>query len=109
MRIDFTQFGADPPESSKTSRVGQNAGAGSGAGSTAGAGSSGVSSDGAGLDPTRFSFDQTRVASLASQVLAQPEVRGARVRELQLAVSNGEYSVPPGKVADAIVSELGAA
>lgn len=66
-------------------------------------------SSSSGLDQTRFSFDQTRVQSLAAHVLAQPEIREAKVKSLQQAIGNGEYSVPAKQVADALVSELGAA
>jgi flagellar biosynthesis anti-sigma factor FlgM len=61
------------------------------------------------VDQTRFSFDQTRVQSLEAHVLAQPEIREAKVRSLQQAIGNGEYSVPASQVADALVSELGGA
>ena len=64
-----------------------------------------------GLEPpepgkTRFSFDQTRVQSLEAQVLAQPEIRAAKVQSLQQAIGNGNYSVPASQVADAMVGEL---
>ena len=63
----------------------------------------------AGVDQTRFSFDQARVQSLESQVLAQPEIRQAKVQSLQQAIGNGEYSVPAGQIAQALVSELAGA
>lgn len=96
MKVDFTNFGLEPPDSSKTSRAGQAGSAAIGASRTEG------------LDQTRFSFDQARVQSLAAQVLAQPEVREAKVRALQLAIGNGEYSVRVGQVADALIRELSA-
>jgi flagellar biosynthesis anti-sigma factor FlgM len=46
------------------------------------------------------------VQSLGAQVLAQPEIRGAKVEALQEAIGKGEYSVPPSQVADALVSDL---
>jgi flagellar biosynthesis anti-sigma factor FlgM len=95
MRVDFTTFGLEPPEKGKTGRAGQTEAAGTGASSTSG------------VDQTRFSFDQTRVQSLEAHVLAQPEIREAKVRSLQQAIGNGEYSVPASRVADALVSELG--
>ena len=61
-----------------------------------------------GRDQTRFSFDQTRVQSLEAQVLAQPEIRQAKVQSLQQAIGNGEYSVSAGQIADAMASDLGA-
>lgn len=97
MRVDFTTFGLEPPERGKTGRAGQTEAVGTGASSSSG------------LDQTRFSFDQTRVQSLAAHVLAQPEIREAKVKSLQQAIGNGEYSVPASQIADALVSELGAA
>ena len=96
MKVDLTSFGVEPPERGTTGRTGQTGAAGTGARSAAG------------VDQTRFSFDQTRVQSLAVQVLAQPEIREAKVQALQQAIGNGEYSVPPSQIADALVSEYGA-
>lgn len=59
-----------------------------------------------GLDQARFSFDQARVQSLEAQVLAQPEIREAKVQSLRQAIGNGEYSVSAGQIADAMVSEF---
>jgi flagellar biosynthesis anti-sigma factor FlgM len=94
MRVDFTTLGLEPPEKGKTGRAGQAEAAATGASSTSGP------------DRTRFSFDQTRVQSLESHVLAQPEIREAKVQSLQQAIGKGEYSVPASRVADALVSEL---
>jgi flagellar biosynthesis anti-sigma factor FlgM len=101
MRVDFTTSGLEPPEKGTTGRVGHTDPAGTGQGS----GTSSIS----GLDQTRFSFDQTRVQSLEAHVLAQPEIREAKVQSLQQAIGNGEYSVPVSQVADALISELGGA
>ncbi|MFZ0798285.1 MAG: flagellar biosynthesis anti-sigma factor FlgM [Terriglobales bacterium] len=110
MRVDLTTFGVEPPDKGKTGRTGQTGGPVSGAtSSTTGGAPSNASSGTSGLDQARFSFDQTRVQSLKAQVLAQPEIREAKVRSLRQAIGNGEYSVPAGQVADAMVSELGAA
>ncbi|HKM86291.1 MAG TPA: flagellar biosynthesis anti-sigma factor FlgM [Terriglobales bacterium] len=98
MRVDFTTFGVEPPDKSKTGRAGPTGESGNGATSST-----------SGLDQTRFSFDQTRMQSLEAQVLAQPEIREAKVQSLQQAIGNGEYSVPASRVADAMVSELGSA
>jgi len=108
MRVDFTTFGVEPPENSKPGRAGQ---AGNGttaaADNAASTAASGNASSGApGLDQIRFSFDQARVQSLQAQVLAQPEIREAKVQSLQQAIDNGEYSVPASHVADALVSDL---
>ena len=106
MRVDFTTFGAEPPEPGKTGRAGQSGTAGTGVSGSSGSGVSESSNDISSMDQTRFSFDQTRVQSLEIQVLAQPEIRDARVQALQQAIGNGEYSVPPSQVADAMVSDL---
>jgi flagellar biosynthesis anti-sigma factor FlgM len=95
MRIDLTTSGVEPPEQSKMSRAAQSGAAGTGANSTSG------------VDETHFSSDQTRLQSLEAQVLAQPEIRQAKVEALQEAIGNGEYSVPASQVADAMVSEWG--
>jgi len=106
MRVDFTNFGVEPPDKSKTSRTETAADSGSGASSAT---SSTVAGSATGLDQTRFSFDQTRVQSLQSQVLAQPEIREAKVKSLRQAIDNGEYSIPASRVAEALASELSGA
>ncbi len=109
MRVDFATFGVEPPENSKPGRAGQAGngptGAADNAASTAVSGN--TSSSAPGIDQTRFSFDQARVQSLQTQVLAQPEIREAKVQSLRQAIDNGEYSVPASHVADALVSDLG--
>jgi len=95
MRIDLTTFGVEPPANGQTGRAGANGASESAAGGTAAA------------DPTRFSFDQTRVRSLENLVLAQPEVRAARVQSLQQAIRDGQYSIAPGEVAGALLKDLG--
>jgi flagellar biosynthesis anti-sigma factor FlgM len=103
MRVDFTTSGVEPPEKGATGRAGHAEA--SGTATEAGAEASSIS----GGDQTRFSFDQTRVQSLEAHVLAQPEIREAKVQSLQQAIGNGEYSVPASQVADALVSEFGGA
>ena len=103
MRVDFTTSGLEPPEKSTTGRAGNAEHVGTGGG--AGTGASSIS----GVDQARFSFDQTRVQSLEAHVLAQPEIREAKVQPLQQAIGKGEYSVPASLVADALVTELGGA
>jgi flagellar biosynthesis anti-sigma factor FlgM len=61
------------------------------------------------VDQTQFSFDQARVQTLATQVLAQPDVREAKVQSLQQAIGNGEYSVSPAVIAEALAAEFGGA
>lgn len=99
MRVDLTTFGVEPPDSGKPSRAGQTGASGStsAAGSTSGSAS--------GYDQTRFSFDQVRVRSLKAQVLAQPEIRAAKVGPLEQAIGKGEYSLPAGRIADALIRE----
>jgi flagellar biosynthesis anti-sigma factor FlgM len=101
MRIDFTTLGVEPPDSGKPGRAGQT-----GAPATAASSYSGSADNTTGLDETRFSFDQTRVQSLKTQVLAQPEIRQSKVQSLQQAIGNGEYSVSPGQIADALIREV---
>jgi flagellar biosynthesis anti-sigma factor FlgM len=48
------------------------------------------------------------VQSLEAQVLAQPEIRQAKVQSLQQAIASGEYSVSAGQIAAAMASDLGA-
>jgi flagellar biosynthesis anti-sigma factor FlgM len=47
------------------------------------------------------------VQSLQAQVLAQPEIREAKVRALRQSVNDGQYPVSAGEVAGAIVGEAG--
>jgi flagellar biosynthesis anti-sigma factor FlgM len=53
-------------------------------------------------------INQSRLRTLAAQVLAQPEVRQSKVEPLQQAIINGEFSIPPIEVADALLSEYDA-
>jgi flagellar biosynthesis anti-sigma factor FlgM len=105
MRIDLNTAGPEPAEKGTAGRAGQAEVTGTGASSASGSTAGGTS----GVDQTRFSFDQTRVQSLEAQVLAQPEIRAAKVQSLQQAIGNGEYSVGPSRVADALIGELGGA
>ncbi|MGP8143800.1 MAG: flagellar biosynthesis anti-sigma factor FlgM [Terriglobales bacterium] len=98
MKVDFTTFGTEPPEKGTTGRAGQTEASGTAANSASGSTP--------GLDQARFSFDQARVQSLEAQVLAQPEIREAKVQSLRQAIGNGEYSVSAGQIADAMVSEF---
>ena len=111
MRVDLTSRGVEQPENSKTGRAGQTGASGttasSASSSTSSSASSSSSSSALGSDQTRFSFDHIRVQSLEAQVLAQPEIRQAKVQALQQAIGNGEYSVSAGQVADAMASDLG--
>jgi flagellar biosynthesis anti-sigma factor FlgM len=99
MRVDYTTFGAEPPDNSKLGRAGQAEAAGTAASTISGSNSPGV-------DQANFSSDPTQVQTLQAQVLAQPEVREAKVQSLQQAIGNGNYSVSAGQIADALVSEF---
>jgi flagellar biosynthesis anti-sigma factor FlgM len=101
MRVDLTTSGSEPAEQNKAGRAGQAAAAESAASS--------ASSATSGADQARFSFDQARVQSLQAQVLAQPEVRAAKVQSLRQAIDSGQYSVPASQVADAMTAALSAA
>jgi flagellar biosynthesis anti-sigma factor FlgM len=100
MRVDYTTFGTEPPDNSKTGRAGHTE-----AGETA-ASNSLNDSNISGVDQANFSSAQRQVQTLQAQVLAQPEVREAKVQSLQQAISNGNYSVSAGQIADAVVSEF---
>jgi flagellar biosynthesis anti-sigma factor FlgM len=99
MRVDLTTFGVEPPDSGKPNRAGQ-AGA---SGSTNAAASTAERTSG--HDQTRFSFDPARVEALKAQVLAQPEIRAAKVGPLEQAIRKGEYTLPAGRIADALIRE----
>jgi flagellar biosynthesis anti-sigma factor FlgM len=90
--------GAEPPENSKPGPAGQT-------GSTERSPGDAVGSN-TGLDQANFSFDQAQLQSLASQVLAQPEIRDNKVQALQQSIGQGDYFVPPGQIADAMVNDL---
>jgi flagellar biosynthesis anti-sigma factor FlgM len=103
MRIDLTTSGLEQPENSQAGRARQS-------GTTANQGSASASTAAsAGVDRTQFSFDGTRVQTLAAQALAAPEIRQTKVAGLGQAISNGEYSVDAGKVADAMTAEFSGA
>jgi flagellar biosynthesis anti-sigma factor FlgM len=105
MRVDFSTSGPEPAENNRAGRPGQ---ADTGAGNTvSGPASKTGGADASGTDEARFSFDQTRVQSLKAQVLAQPEIREARVQTVQQAIGSGEYSIPAGQLAVALIGELG--
>jgi flagellar biosynthesis anti-sigma factor FlgM len=104
MRVDFTIVGASAPERGRMRRTGQAEVSWTEARRGASGSASGVTLR---LDQTRFSFDQAGVRSLEAQVLAQPEIRDAKVQSLQQAIRSGEYSVPISQVADAVSGELG--
>ena len=93
MRIDVTNYGTESVDSSKRDHARAPATHEHG-------------NDTAVPDQAHFSFDLTRVGALASQVLAQPEVRQQRVDLLRQSVGKGEYSVSDNQLADAIIADL---
>jgi flagellar biosynthesis anti-sigma factor FlgM len=99
MRVDLTTFGLEPPDSGKASRAGQTGASGSTNAAASTSGSASVH------DQARFSFDPARVESLKAQVLAQPEIRAAKVGPLQQAIGKGEYTLSAGRIADALIRE----
>jgi flagellar biosynthesis anti-sigma factor FlgM len=109
MRVDLSTSETGPPEKGTTGRAGQAEGAGTGASSALDGNPASATDSTTGTDQARFSFNQTRVQSLETQVLAEPEIREAKVQGLQQAIGNGEYSVLPGQIADALASEYGGA
>jgi flagellar biosynthesis anti-sigma factor FlgM len=99
MRVDYSNFGTESQDN-KTERAGQTGGERTANNSSSATGSA------SNLDQASWSFDQTRVQSLATQVMAQPEIREAKVQALQQAIGDGEYSVPPSQIANALVNDM---
>jgi flagellar biosynthesis anti-sigma factor FlgM len=116
MKVDLTNFAAEVPDNGKSSRAvkagtsGEIATSGAAPGAASNIGSSSAANIGSNLasniDLASFSFDQSRVRSLAAQVLAEPEIRQAKVQLLQQAIGNSQYSVSPGQIADALAKEF---
>jgi flagellar biosynthesis anti-sigma factor FlgM len=102
MKVDFTILELEPLGKSTTGSACQSGTTGISAGRESDRPSGSIST----FDSTRFSLDPSQLQSLEAQVLAQPEIRRAKVRSLQRAIGNGEYSVPVDQVADALVSAL---
>jgi flagellar biosynthesis anti-sigma factor FlgM len=94
MRVDLNQLATEPLQKSKPDRTRAAAAGGEHANEIAIP------------DQTHFSFDQSRVKSLASQALAHPEVRQQRVDLLRQSLGKGEYSISDSRVADAVIADL---
>ena len=94
MRVDLLTYGPEPPDNNKASRAGQSPP------------TPPQTSGTAGMDETRFSFDQARVQSLEAEVMAQPEIRGQKVGALQRLLVTGQYAVSDAQIAQAMVAEL---
>ena len=92
MRVDLQTQGLEGPEKSKSSRAAKSSPA--------------KEQQSATVDQASLSFDGVRLQSLASQVMAQPEVRGQKVEGLRQAMGKGEYAVSDAQIADAIVADL---
>lgn len=56
-------------------------------------------------DQASLSEDTVMISSLATQALAQPEIRQGLVDSLRQSVSNGQYNLDPSAIADAILNE----
>jgi len=56
-------------------------------------------------DQATLSQDKVTLSSLATQALAQPEVRQSLVDSLRQSISSGQYKLDPSGIADAILSE----
>ena len=72
--------------------------------SKAGATSTGVSSP-TGEDTVRLSSTHGEVQTLNAQLRQAPEVRAAKVNDLQLQVRSGQYQPDSGKIADALIAD----
>jgi flagellar biosynthesis anti-sigma factor FlgM len=108
MKVDLTNFAAEVPDNGKSSRA-VKAGTSGGietSGAAPGAASNIGSNLASNIDQASFSFDQSRVRSLAAQVLAEPEIRQSKVQLLQQAIGNSQYSVSPGQIAEALAKEF---
>ena len=92
MRVDLQTQQLETPQKAKAGRAAQP--------------SPPKAEDETAVDRANFSFDQVRVQSLATEVMAQPEVRDQRVEALRQAVGKGEYAVSDGQIAEALMSDL---
>ena len=96
MRVDLRSLGVTPADERKAERAAKPHDA------------ERPASDAASVDKARFSFDQSRVNSLAREAMAQPEVRQQKIELLRQAIGKGEYAVNDGQIADAIIADLAA-
>ncbi len=92
MRVDLQTQGLEAPEKSKSGRTARAAAAKTERATT--------------VDQANLSFDRVRLHALASQAMAQPEVRGQKVESLRRAVAKGEYAVSGSQIADAVMADL---
>ncbi|MFZ1132693.1 MAG: flagellar biosynthesis anti-sigma factor FlgM [Terriglobales bacterium] len=54
-------------------------------------------------DKTSLTQDTVTLSSLATQALAQPEVRQSQVDSLRESIGSGQYKLDPSEIADAIL------
>jgi negative regulator of flagellin synthesis FlgM len=74
--------------------------------------STGTSAPQPGVDSVNITDTARRLLSLAQAVQSTPEVDVQRVADLQQSISNGQYAVHPGRIADRMLQmdqELAAA
>ncbi|MFY9644164.1 MAG: flagellar biosynthesis anti-sigma factor FlgM [Terriglobales bacterium] len=102
MKVDLGTYGIESQENTKPGRPAPTGGSRTAAASRSGS----TSTNTVGLDQASFSSDPAQLQSFTAQVLAQPDIRQAKVQVLQQSISDGEYSVSPTQVADAVVSDL---
>jgi anti-sigma28 factor (negative regulator of flagellin synthesis) len=57
-------------------------------------------------DSATITFDQVRLRGLEAAVMAQPEMRDAKVVFIRQTIGNGEYAVTGDQLTDAVLNEL---
>jgi flagellar biosynthesis anti-sigma factor FlgM len=57
-------------------------------------------------DTATITFDQLKVQGLEASVMAQPDMRDAKVLSIRQTIGKGEYAVTGDRLADAILNEL---
>jgi len=57
-------------------------------------------------DEAKLSSTSSNTFSLSARAMAEPEVRANRVNALRSAVEDGNYSVEPQKLADAMLRDI---
>lgn len=57
-------------------------------------------------DDAVLSSGDSNVSKLTAAALAVPDVRTERVAELRSSISNGNYSIEPGAIANALMNDL---
>jgi flagellar biosynthesis anti-sigma factor FlgM len=57
-------------------------------------------------DRATITFDQAKLRGLEATVMAQPEMREAKVISIRQTIGKGEYAVTGDQLADAVVNDL---